>query len=124
MGLKCESFGAFIFKLGFQSGCCVSTKLRADCFYSIILDSQNTFYLLLTFTLHLLLLDMLTPCLFQASVAGLRRTFSVIGCYMGVWCSECDRPNWNGVPVPLYHMQFSTGNFWLLALSKSILGLY
>ena len=93
-------------------------------FYSIVLDSQNTFYLLLTFTLHLLLLDMLTPCLFQASVAGLRRTFSVIGCYMGVWCSECDRPNWNGVPVPLYHMQFSTGNFWLLALSKSILGLY
>ena len=67
---------------------------------------------------------MLTPCLFQASVAGLRRTFSVIGCHMGVWSSECDRPNWNGVPVPLYHMQFSTGNFWPLALSKSILGLY
>ena len=30
-------------------------------FYSVILDSQNTFYLLLTFTLHLLLLDMLIP---------------------------------------------------------------
>ena len=93
-------------------------------FYSNILDSQNTFYLLLTFTLHLLLFDMLTLCLFQASVAGLRRTFSVIGCYMGVWCSECYWPNWNSVPVPLYHLQFSTGNFWLFVLAKSILGLY
>ena len=63
---------------------------------------------------------MLTPCIFQASVAALRRTFSVIGFYMGVWCSECDRPYWHRVPVPLYHLQFSTGNFWLLALATEI----
>ena len=63
---------------------------------------------------------MLTPCLFQASVAGLRRTFSVTGFNIGVWCSECNRPNWHSVPVPLDHLQFSTGNFWLLALATEI----
>ena len=48
-------------------------------FYSVILDSQNTFYLLLTFTLHLLLLDMLLPAFFRRVLRACVVLFPLLG---------------------------------------------